>query len=351
MTVLASRAIHARFILRHAPSTPAGLFIALEGRRGFSCSGRVATPKIEKEKTIRSDPRINILGRAIEDDFATIRESYGQLVPARVIFCSDADRLATPKNPIVLAHGLLGFDELRLAGRFLPGVQYWRGITDAMRANGIEVITTSVPASASIEERAAKLGQDIAAKAKGKSVNIIAHSMGGLDARYMVSRLQPENVEVLSLTTIASPHRGSSFADFCLDEIGAARIPMIYRAFESIGFGTGAFEQLTRKYMQGEFNPKTADDPGVRYYSYGATIRPSIWSVFRVSHSIVEKLEGPNDGLVSVESARWGQYQGTLVDVSHLDLINWSNRLRWWIGKVTGKKRRYVAYCLAYRLI
>ena len=79
-----------------------------------------------------------------------------------------------PKNPIVLAHGLLGFDELRLAGKFLPGVQYWRGITEALAANGIEVITTSVPASASIEERAAKLSVGIESKAGGKSVNIIA---------------------------------------------------------------------------------------------------------------------------------------------------------------------------------
>lgn len=82
MSVLVSRAIYARLVLRHAHSAPLGSLIALEGRRGFSCSGHVSTPKIEKEKKIRSDPRINILGRAIEDDFATIRESYGQLEPA-----------------------------------------------------------------------------------------------------------------------------------------------------------------------------------------------------------------------------------------------------------------------------
>ena len=74
----------------------------------------------------------------------------------------------------MLAHGLLGFDELRLAGPKIPGVHYWRGIAEAMRRNGIEVITTHVPASSSIEERAAKLGSDIKAKAQGKRVNIIA---------------------------------------------------------------------------------------------------------------------------------------------------------------------------------
>lgn len=42
----------------------------------------------------------------------------------------------------------------------------------------------------------------------------------GLDARYMISQLKPENVKVLSLTTIATPHRGSAFADHVFERIG-----------------------------------------------------------------------------------------------------------------------------------
>lgn len=74
----------------------------------------------------------------------------------------------------MLAHGLLGFDELRLAGSLLPGIQYWRGITEALETKGIEVIIASVPATSSIEERAAELAADIEKKAGGKQVNIIA---------------------------------------------------------------------------------------------------------------------------------------------------------------------------------
>ena len=74
----------------------------------------------------------------------------------------------------MLAHGLLGFDELHLAGKYFPGVQYWRGIKEAMQMKGINVITASVPASGSIEERAEELRKDIAAEAKGRMVNIIA---------------------------------------------------------------------------------------------------------------------------------------------------------------------------------
>ena len=75
----------------------------------------------------------------------------------------------------MLAHGLLGFDELHIAGKFFPGIQYWRGITKALQTNGVEVITASVPPSGSIEKRAEKLGRDIEEKAGGKSVNIVAY--------------------------------------------------------------------------------------------------------------------------------------------------------------------------------
>ena len=237
----------------------------------------------------------------------------------------------------------MGFDELRLGGRYLPGVQYWRGIKQALQGNGIEVIIASVPATGSIEERAFKLSQDIASKADGKSVNIVAHSMGGLDARYMISRLQPDNVEVMSLTTIATPHRGSAFADYLFNEIGPTSLPYLYRGLATIGVPTGAFSQLTTKYMAEEFNPKTPDDSRVRYFSYGATKNPHFWSAFYQSHEIVENSEGPNDGLVSVASSQWGTYKGTLVDVSHLDLINWTNRMRWWIRKLTGQPRHFNA--------
>ncbi|KAJ5951726.1 uncharacterized protein N7479_010139 [Penicillium vulpinum] len=253
---------------------------------------------------------------------------------------------SAPQYPVVLAHGLLGFDELRLAGPYLPGVQYWRGIKEALTARGIEVITATVPPSGSIEARAEALARNIEAGARGKDVNIIAHSMGGLDSRYMISRIRPEKFKVLSLTTIASPHRGSSVADYVFDQIGADRLPQIYYALNRLNVETGAFGQLTRKYMTETFNPNTPDVKDVRYFSYGAAVDPSIWSAFRLSHRVLAEIEGPNDGLVSVSSSHWGGdagYKGTLMGVSHLDLINWTNRLKWLAGEVTGNKRKFNA--------
>lgn len=79
------------------------------------------------------------------------------------------------------------------------------------------------------------------------------------------------------------------------------------------------------------------------YYSYGATFVPSWFSLFKQSGKVVFDAEGPNDGLVSASSSRWGQYQGTLEGVSHLDLINWTNRLKWWLWELTGNKRNFNA--------
>ena len=298
-------------------STPSALWTKQLRKRFHSHPAVLASP---------NDPRIEALGPIIKDTYASLR-----------------DGCQTPTHPIVLAHGLLGFDELHLAGSLLPGVQYWRGITEALTANGASVITASVPPSASIESRAAKLSENIEAKAKGESVNIIAHSMGGLDARYMISRLKPPNVKVLSLTTIASPHRGSAFADFVFQQIGPERLPQIYRALKALQIETGAFSQLTREYMCEDFNPKTPDREGVQYFSYGAMCHPSIWSAFRQSHRVVEEMEGANDGLVSVASSQWGTYKGTLSDVSHLDLINWTNRLRWAVWEMVGNTRDFNA--------
>lgn len=319
--------------MRSLPCHPVALLVSPTSKR--CCPSKTVSfpiTSLQRQFTstsIRRDisqPRLSKLGRTIRDDYATLRPTYRK-----------------PLSPIVLAHGLMGFDELRLVGTLLPGVHYWRGITEALIANGNEVILTSVPPSASIEERAAKLSNDIEKKAGGKSVNIIAHSMGGLDARYMISQLKPPNVHVKSLTTIASPHRGSAFADYLFERIGEQRLPKIYSALRAMSIETGAFSQLTRRYMEEEFNPRTPDREGVAYFSYGALATPPLWSAFRQSHRIVEDVEGPNDGLVSVTSSQWGTYKGTLEGVSHLDLINWTNRLRWLVWQMMGNKRNFNA--------
>ena len=256
-------------------------------------------------------------------------------------YSTTTDNPATPKYPIVLAHGLLGFSELRLAP--LPTIHYWHGIKDALTAQGAVVVTASVPPSSSIAHRAAKLAADIDAAdlPANTPVNVIAHSMGGLDARYMISRTSELRTRVASLVTISTPHRGSPFADYVLDAAtaGPLYLPRLYWLLERGGFGTSAFAQLTTRYMADDFNLTTPDDADVRYFSYGAAMRrrPPLLSPFRLPAKVIAAREGPNDGLVSVDSSRWGEYQGTLVGVNHLDLINWPNRLRYTVKRWMGK--------------
>ncbi|OOF91017.1 hypothetical protein ASPCADRAFT_400435 [Aspergillus carbonarius ITEM 5010] len=306
-------------------------------QRFLHCSTRRHNPQ-EHDAPNALDPRLEDLGKVIRDEYAIIREQYD-----------------TPEHPVVLAHGLLGFDELRLAGPYLPGVQYWRGIKEALSMKGVRVITATVPPSASIELRAEELAKDIAIGARGEHVNIIAmigflaainRYSSGLDSRYMITHLKPNGFKVKSLTTIATPHRGSAVADYVLRQIGDDRLTQLYYALDRLKVETGAFAQLTPDYMTKTFNPTTPDIKDVRYFSYGAAMQPSFWSVFRLSHRLLEQVEGYNDGLVSVASSKWGGdqgYKGTLEGVSHLDLINWSNRLKWLAGKITGNRQRFNA--------
>ncbi|KAG5656265.1 hypothetical protein KAF25_004541 [Fusarium avenaceum] len=290
-------------------------------RRNFTCSSF-----LHREH----DPRIKALDREISDDYAIIREKYD-----------------TPKYPIVLAHGLFGFAELRLSPYF-PAVEYWHGIRDALTAQGATVLTPTVPPSSSIADRAAALRSALEAQSPApEAFTIVAHSMGGLDARYMLSHLEPLPVRVAALVTVATPHRGSAFADYLLDEEVSPLhqyLPRLYQTFEKAGLGTAAFSQLTRRYMAEEFNPSTPDRPDVRYFSYGAAVeQPALLSPFRHPHAVMTQAEGPNDGLVSVESSHWGTYKGTLVGVSHLDLINWSNRVGWTVREWMGIKKNFNA--------
>ena len=80
-----------------------------------------------------------------------------------------------------------------------------------------------------------------------------------------------------------------------------------------------AFNALgTRSMVQ--FNSEVLDRPDVKYYSWGASFEPGLLDTFRYPHTVILAKEGPNDGLVSVESAKWGEYKGTLMGVNHLDL-------------------------------
>ena len=95
-------------------------------------------------------------------------------------------------------------------------MQYWSTILGILRKIvGAEVIVTAVPGTGSIASRAEQLDRFLQVKAPGRGINFMAHSMGGLDCRHLITHLKPVEYTPLSLTTVATPHRGSPFMDWC----------------------------------------------------------------------------------------------------------------------------------------
>lgn len=273
------------------------------------------------------------------------------------------DKYSAPQYPIVLCHGLSGFDTWNLLA--LPQalwnpdyepvrdmtddesgvsvallVDYWNGIERALTAAGAQVITARVPPFGAIEERAraldALLEQQCAhhpARRPGErlKLNLVGHSMGGLDARYLISKVQTRQsaYEVVSLTTVGTPHHGSECADFVV-EMAPEVCPR-------------AVEELTTAHLA-RFNAAVPDDPAVHYFSYGALMDPRGLRLFRPTYEIIRRRilaaggNPENDGMVSVELAQWGEYVGTLEGVDHLDLINWTNRARAMVDQIVFKR-------------
>ncbi|KAI0034131.1 Alpha/Beta hydrolase protein, partial [Vararia minispora EC-137] len=247
-----------------------------------------------------------------------------------------------PSNPIVFCHGLMGFDSVKigLASTPLIEVTHWRGIKEVLQANGCEVLITRVPATSSPSDRAKVLEQRIEEVYAGRAVHLIGHSMGGLDCRWLTTHLASHSFTVLSLTTIATPHRGSSFADHFLSTLGKQNLSSFVSLIDLLPNGGGdgsAFESLTVDAMR-SFNDHTPDRAGVRYFSWGATYDPGLIDTWKWPHSVILENEGPNDGLVSVESSKWGTYLGTLTDVNHLDLVGWVNAARYKWASFRGKE-------------
>jgi triacylglycerol lipase len=205
---------------------------------------------------------------------------------------------------------------------------------------------------------------------KGTGVNFVAHSMGGLDCRYLISNLKPTSYTPLSLTTIGTPHRGSPFMDWCAANIGVGgsnyqavekatknlpfslKSPLLAAAAakdtaENIGWTTGltkyllnifdspAYSNLTTQFLR-DFNPQNPDSPSVKYTSVAGRCRKMsvlhpLWFPKLVLDAAADKgypedggkagkeYEG-NDGLVSVSSARWGEFLGVVDDCHHWEL-------------------------------
>src|SRR5438067_9901410 len=222
--------------------------------------------------------------------------------------------------PVVLHHGLFGFARVGVGP---VSISYFAKIDQAIMDRGHPLIITGVHPAASIGRRAIQLKEAILRETAklpedNRKVVIIAHSLGGLDARHMITHLGMDR-HVSALLTISTPHRGSPYADWVLADASWRQKAMGLAG--RLGLDLGAIADLTTTACA-RFNEKTPDHPEVKYFSVSATCphdRMPPWALH--SHGVIEKAEGDNDGLVSVRSATYANHLGTW-DADHWQAIN-----------------------------
>ena len=259
-----------------------------------------------------------------------------------------------PPYPIVLAHGFFGFEDF--AG--VEFVTYFYGVRDDLAANGEPLVfTPAVDPFNSSEARGEELlahVERILAETGYAKVNLVGHSQGGLDARY-VAAMRPDLVA--SVTTIATPHRGSPIADIVIGLVEdprmrdlADRLVRLIGAplWDAAGEEPSVFasrEQFSTPGVEA-FNAAYPNSPAVAYYSItGRTDLddgmpecdvtdppPFILDHWRdldpveplldIAEQIVDGggADVVNDGLVRVEDARWGRFLGC-IPADHFDEI------------------------------
>ncbi len=237
------------------------------------------------------------------------------------------------KYPILLLHGL-GFTDR------LPIHYYWGRIPRYLRNRGARVYFGNQDGNATIAENARRLIphiRRILAETGAEKVNIIAHSKGGLEARYLVSSLHMGHL-VASITTLGTPHHGSGTIDAllerycCVIRTGSRAVDLGRRLLGDRNPHTYvAVRQLTTSYMR-RFNAFNPDDPQVYYRSYAFVMRSAGSDpILSIPYLFVKYWEGENDGMVTPKNARWSNFQGICRGsagrgVSHADVVDLKRR-------------------------
>ncbi len=258
------------------------------------------------------------------------------------------------RYPIVLVHGLFGFDSAL-------GVDYFYGIPEALRRDGAKVYVAQVSAANSTEVRGEQLlaqVKNILALTGAPKVNLIGHSHGGPTTRY-VAGVAPQLVA--SVTSVGGVNRGSRVADIVRgvapagsvsESVANAAAKALVTLINLASGGTSlpqmptaALDSLTtagsakfnQRFPAGVPTSGCGDGAesvnGVRYYSWTGT--KTLTNVFDVSDAPLAVLGlvfgEANDGLVSACSSRLGKHLGDYSQ-NHLDEVNQVLGLRDWFA-------------------
>ena len=244
----------------------------------------------------------------------------------------NAENRCKTRYPIVLIHGT-GFRDRKW-------LNYWGRIPKALMSRGCEIYYGNQDSWATIERNAitVKKGIEAALAASGaEKVNLLAHSKGGMEARYVISTLGMAD-KVASLTTIGCPHHGSKTMDVvCKLPAFLFRVVSVFINlwFRILGDQNPDFHRVCRQfttYFAEEFNKQNPDSKGVYYQSYAAVMKNSFSDcIMTIPHFVISRVEGENDGLVTPASAEWTNFRGILRGssnrgISHADEVDLRRR-------------------------
>ncbi|MDE5854274.1 MAG: alpha/beta hydrolase [Ruminococcus sp.] len=221
------------------------------------------------------------------------------------------------KYPLFFVHGM-GFRDGRIC--------YWGRIPKILKQYGAEMFFGCQDASASIEDNAEILKKSLLkfiAETGVKKVNIIAHSKGGLEARYLISTMGMGKY-IASVTTLSTPHNGSVTMDKlmklpkCFLVLGSK----IFDIFQKIGGDKNpdtfrCLEQVTTSYMA-EFNRNNPDDKNIYYRSYAFKMKNSFSDIIMaIPYFAVRIMDGESDGLLTAKEVAWGDFRGVYTGIGN----------------------------------
>jgi len=225
---------------------------------------------------------------------------------------------------IVLAHGVLGFGNLLGTPDFL---NYFNGVSAHLSGKGHAVVAPQVNPVGTVAQRAAELGAAIVRRFdRDARAVVIAHSMGGLDARHAISHVPGVAERVGTLVTIGTPHRGSPVADAIASRTDPllAHIPTFL--VEALQRNAGALHDLTTSFGV-QLDQTTPDVESVRYIYIAGDAAKGGHELFLFQlAAVIGRLTGEiNDGVVTRSSAlRQGHDIAPDWPVDHAGEVGWS---------------------------
>lgn len=273
-----------------------------------------------------------------------------KILTAGIALCAgviaQAGTAGATKYPIVLVHGLFGFSSI-------AGAEYFYNIPSALRGDGAKVYTVSLSAVNSSTVRGEQLASQIRtilAASGAAKVNLIGHSQGGLDSRY-VAAVYPSLVA--SVTTVGTPHRGSPVAE-AIAGTGSFTQDVLAKIVKGVGD--------VISYLQGNGNPPPQDAyamlaqlsqtkivpfnnaypgglpatcsgngassaNGVKFWSWGGN---SVWSTYNFLDPMdaafqlttLAAVNDDDDGVVPRCSTHFGVIIADNYALNHMDLVN-----------------------------